>query len=239
MGVKIVSINIERQKHLESVKSFLETEKPDVVCMQELHKSDVMMFAELLDMMYVFEPMFNNIDENFVMGTAIFAKHLDEISQHWIGGSTDELPLSRNNLSSSENYNLSRYLLITAKAIIEGDCFVIGTVHLPVTEKGEVTDFQLKTMQQLLSVTKEYDELLFCGDFNAPRGREVFDTIANHYTDNIPIVYETSLDKDIHRAGYIPFMVDGLFSTPQYMVSNVRLVNGVSDHLAVVGEVMK
>jgi|GEM_PF-5115909 hypothetical protein len=34
-------------------------------------------------------------------------------------------------------------------------------------------------------------------------------------------------------------MVDGVFSTPEYEVSNVQLHSGVSDHLAITGDISK
>jgi hypothetical protein len=34
-------------------------------------------------------------------------------------------------------------------------------------------------------------------------------------------------------------MVDGLFTTPVYQTSNVKLVDGVSDHMAIVAEIHK
>jgi len=34
-------------------------------------------------------------------------------------------------------------------------------------------------------------------------------------------------------------MVDCLFSTPAYKASNVKLVDGVSDHMAIVAEIRK
>jgi len=37
----------------------------------------------------------------------------------------------------------------------------------------------------------------------------------------------------LHRAGPLPYMVDGVFSTGEYGVSKVRLHQGVSDHCAI------
>jgi hypothetical protein len=52
--------------------------------------------------------------------------------------------------------------------------------------------------------------------------------------------YITSIDADLHRDGdkvRKPLMVDGLFTSPIYKCSNVRLQNGVSDHMAIVAEI--
>ena len=35
MSIKLVSINIEGQKHLENVRELLERENPEVICFQE------------------------------------------------------------------------------------------------------------------------------------------------------------------------------------------------------------
>ena len=82
-----------------------------------------------------------------------------------------------------------------------------------------------------------------CGDFNAPRGGEIFSALATRWHDNIPGTYHTSLDLSLHKAGKVDgerlatLMVDGLFTTPGYRTSRVELVPGVSDHCAIVAEV--
>jgi len=42
--LKFASINIECDKHLDGVVSYLKNFQPDVVCFQELFESDVLMF---------------------------------------------------------------------------------------------------------------------------------------------------------------------------------------------------
>jgi hypothetical protein len=74
---------------------------------------------------------------------------------------------------------------------------------------------------------------------NAPRGKESFSRLAKKYKDNIPPEYKTSIDQNLHKVKGIQFMVDGLFTTPSYKASDVKLVDGVSDHMAVVAEITK
>jgi hypothetical protein len=76
-----------------------------------------------------------------------------------------------------------------------------------------------------------------CGDFNAPRGRLIFDRIATKYKDNIPPYVTTTIDKNIHHAGDLQLVVDGLFSTSKYEVRSVQVLDGLSDHCAIIGEV--
>ncbi len=59
------------------------------------------------------------------------------------------------------------------------------------------------------------------------------------YTDNIPSCYTTSIDPHLHRAGALDLLVDVLFTTPKYRASDVRLVSGLSDHMAVAGNIEK
>ena len=44
---------------------------------------------------------------------------------------------------------------------------------------------------------------------------------AAHWHDNIPEGYTSSIDPALHKAGPLPLMVDGLFSTPDYRVVDV------------------
>ncbi len=96
----------------------------------------------------------------------------------------------------------------------------------------QVVDFLLKSLDSM-------PEFVLCGDTNAPRGNETFSRLATKYKDNIPAEYKTSIDQKLHRVKGIMFMVDGLFTTSSCIASNVRLQDGVSDHMAVLAEIEK
>ena len=78
---------------------------------------------------------------------------------------------------------------------------------------------------------------MFCGDFNAPRGGEVFDQLASHYSDCVPPEITTTIDQELHRAKGLQYVVDSIFSTDQYRLEDVRVQSGVSDHCALIGRV--
>jgi endonuclease/exonuclease/phosphatase family metal-dependent hydrolase len=103
---------------------------------------------------------------------------------------------------------------------------------------GDVTEKQTQDLKALLAILEKIPEFVLTGDFNAPRGRETGDTIAAKYKDNIPEHYTSSIDP-MHRAGELPYVVDGIFTTPQYLASNVELHLGVSDHKAVTATIAK
>jgi len=84
----------------------------------------------------------------------------------------------------------------------------------------------------LCAVLETLGDFVLAGDFNAPRGKEIFSLLAERYTDNIPQKYTSSIDGTLHKAGPLPYMIDGIFSTPLYEVVDVEMVCGVSDHCA-------
>jgi exonuclease III len=235
--MKLISLNIEKRKHLEVVKEFLVSEQPDVVCLQEICEPDVAYFAEALQMESVFEPMCLYTKVGAIEGNAIFAPQLNNVRQHWLAGYEGEDVPTVDVRSLETAFSTMRYMLTVVDVFHKGEVFTVGTTHLPVTDNGEVTEYQRTALKGLLSVLDQYKQIILCGDLNAPRGREVFDVLAEKYTDNIPPECITSLDANIHNDGYIPFVVDALFSTPGYKISDVRLCAGVSDHMAVVAEV--
>src|ERR1700683_2289062 len=55
--IKIVSVNIERSKHLDLVVPFLEKQKADVMCMQELCQHDISYFEEVIGARCTFAPV--------------------------------------------------------------------------------------------------------------------------------------------------------------------------------------
>ena len=59
--------------------------------------------------------------------------------------------------------------------------------------------------------------------------------------DRAVTVYQdvkTTIDNQLHRSDdEIMVVVDGFFSQPEYEVDQVRVVPGVSDHMAIIGEV--
>ncbi|MCB9815363.1 endonuclease/exonuclease/phosphatase family protein [Candidatus Nomurabacteria bacterium] len=237
--MKFVSVNIEGSKHLDKIKNLLEKEKPDVICLQELYDHDIKFFEDLLHMDSVFAPMRKYADNDLTKGIGIFAKSIIDENRHLIFGQLEKPAPVKVEMLELDRILSSQYFILQASIEISGLNYNIVTTHLPVTEKGEVTQYQRDALKNMLDILNSSKELVLCGDFNAPRGREIFTKITEQLKDNVPLKYLTSIDGNIHKAGPLPYMVDGLFTTKQYEVSNVRLVSGVSDHMAVVAEIEK
>jgi endonuclease/exonuclease/phosphatase family metal-dependent hydrolase len=226
--LRLVSLNVERSKHLERILPFLDQHKPDVVCLMELMEKDIPSFKAVAGEYVAYEPM---LTKHGSEGIGIFSRlPLRDVATHLYG---------------------ERYFLLTAHVDAGGADFKIGATHFPVTPVGAPDDTQRACLSRLLAVLQTQGEIVFCGDFNAPRGGEIAAEIIRRYKDNIPASYTMSLDVALHRVGEAKLlsdaralgleglMVDYIFSTPGYMVSNVVMESGVSDHKALVATVSK
>lgn len=244
--IKLVSVNIELTKHLDLVREFLQKEKPDVVCLQEVYESDLKDFAKQLGMLEVFAQMsligYGEYTKSplFPYGVGILsALPIQGVWKTYYSGSEEEAKTREFQGNSSED----PHPLLRIQAQKGGSSFTIATTHFTWTPNGDSSDLQKEHLQSLLVVLQEIPDIIFTGDLNAPRGRAIFDTLAKYYKDNIPEHYTTSIDADIHRNGDKirgePLMVDALFTTSHYGCENARLQDGVSDHMAIVAEVYR
>ncbi len=245
--LKLVHINIERSKHLGLVLPFLKGEDPDLVCMHELMERDFAQFERELGMKGEYAPMAWHPAENNegVTGSAVFSRYPASVTAHYYHKGPEPLPHHTPGVPDT-----IAIVLMVCDTEKEGVRYRVATTHFTWSTKGEATDLQRENLKKLLLLLAEKGELVLTGDFNAPRGGEIFAALAAKFKDNIPAEYVSSLDPAIHRAGAklaadakemgLPgYMVDGIFSTPSYAVSNVKLVSGVSDHCAVVATIAK
>lgn len=243
--MKIISINIERDLHTDTVVPFLKKEAPDVVCMQELFEDQIDLYQKELQMNYIYKPMnlwdsSKRCKENKgfrKFGIAIFAKYIKESKAEYIVGREDDLKIHVSSTRVEDRNNVNS-LVMWAKILINDREYNIANTHFTWTYEGLATDFQIEDAKKLINILdSNLDEFILAGDTNAPRGRATFDMIANKFKDNIPQEYETSLDQNLHRVKGLIYVVDCFFTKGDIKVKNVKLVDGVSDHMAVVGEV--
>jgi exonuclease III len=251
--MKLISVNIECNKHDELVLNFLKKEKADVICIQELLEEELEYYKKELGLLGVYQPFdyccsYINSKPNFNYypelrgkrhGLAIFAKKIIKSGSVFYAGKKENILKSFEEYITDEKYIRNKALLWAEVKDDKGEIFKFITTQLPVTHEGEITAYQLEVINSMLSCLSDLGEFVFSGDMNAPRGHKSFDIIAEKYKDNIPQEYKTSIDQNLHRTKGIQFMVDGLFTTPTYNATNVKLVDGVSDHMAVTAEINK
>lgn len=243
-AIKLISVNVERSKHLDRVLPFIQREQPDVLCVMELCERDIARFESVAGECRAFSAMMMHPGdapetEPILIGNGIFSAHPGATRIEYYRGNESHarsLPA----LDVMEDISLIRFDMQKG-----GETFRIVTTHFTWTPDGTSSQQQRVDLQALFQYLDTCEEVILCGDFNAPRGGEIFSLLAEKYADNIPSEYESSIDIHLHRAGHLASeqmdkkMVDGLFTTPAYGVSNVKLVSGVSDHMAIVADITR
>jgi len=240
-SLKLISINIEMWKHLDLVIPFVVREAPDVVCIQELLEDDIPEFEKAFSGSIHFAPMEKFLTPNGlqVTGVGLLSRLASrDISRAYYIGAEGRI-IEYDMTSEQTRHETESCSVVFSTFDKDGAGFKIGTTHFTWSEDGQPNDYQRKNMRELLSVLETSEEFVLTGDFNAPRGGEIFSMLADKYKDNVPSHYTTSIDGNLHRAGQLNLMVDGIFSTQGYKVSNVEMVRGLSDHCALVARVSR
>jgi endonuclease/exonuclease/phosphatase family metal-dependent hydrolase len=253
--LSLLSVNIEGKRHLDKIERLLEKVRPDIVCMQEVFVDDVPRLSDALaratdaSVTVRFTPIVfktaDGVDKtadeiatgtheliefgNLIMTTLPAAA----FQEQYYYGDRAHLHVHRSDI-------LTDVALVLSSLVVEkdGEAFQVATTHFCKNHEGNITsDFQREQAVRLLQSLDRLGNFIVCGDFNAPRGGEIFTMLAERYKDNINPSYTSSLDPDLHRAGPLPFMVDGLFTTPEYKVTHMHFETGVSDHYAIVATI--
>lgn len=283
--MKLISLNIEGRRHLEErVIPFLQKERADVVCLQEVFFNDVPLLEESLQAKGYFAlavnvdvglPSFNQ--PHGMLGQVIVTRHpvrsvqhqyyapsvaVDDLNEYLAPRLKDddfspnsvEIPFEIPRLVYP---NASWRVLTSLEVDVDGEWYRVATTHFTWSENAQFTPKQAEDFRQLWNRVEDVGEHVLCGDFNSPRGGNlkadkatgtdlsddvvlnVYDMLADRMSDLIPAEITTTLDGSLHRAGQLDFVVDGLFATPTYTAADVRIVDGVSDHKAIVAEIEK
>lgn len=236
--IKLVSLNIELNRHLDLVLPFLKKEEADVLLLQEVLERDLEKISQFLKMQAIFTPLCKLAWEEFgdsppTLGIATLTRLKVESSEiSYYSGSRETLPI----LLQNQAHRMSRAHI---KIVVEkkGDQFCLVNTHFTWTPNGQPNARQRRDLRKMLNLLKDTPELILCGDFNAPRGREIFDQLGKVYKDNISPSITTTIDQNLHRVKGLQLVVDGLFTTKGYQVQDVEVVDGVSDHCAIVANV--
>lgn len=236
--LKIISLNIEKNKHLSQVIPFFHQQKPDIIMLQEVLLADIPVFVKALKMEGLFTPMrsFQAKEGAQILGLATFsALPITKSHSTYYFGDKPSIPVGFEE-DPLHNLNTARAILVT-EILKENKTYCFINTHFTWTPDGQESERQHHDLQRLFSLLSQIPDFILCGDFNAPRGRVIFSKIAAKYKDNIPLHITTTIDKNLHKAGDLQLVVDGLFSTPQYSVEDVEVFEGLSDHCAISAKV--
>jgi endonuclease/exonuclease/phosphatase family metal-dependent hydrolase len=243
--MKLISLNIEGNKHFDRVLPFIEGENADVICIQEIFENDIERFLAF-GYTSTFLPMtIKPVDgisqiQGIAMCTRIPQKN---IQQYYYSNDFEEIPtFNKNDINNTVMHGV-----ILSDFEFKGSTFTIGTTHFTWTPAGESPCLEQQTdLDSFLLKIKEYAPHVMCGDFNIPRNiNSLYQKLIQNYSDAIPSHYTSSLDKNLHRLGITPdairlfetFMVDYVFTQKPYIPKDVRLAFGISDHAAVVATI--
>lgn len=237
MALSLISVNIERDKHLDLVLPFLVERGADVVCIQEIYERTVPSFEATLGARAIFAPMDKHPTDPPEsgaehVGVAIFTPlDIEDSEVAYYAGSFEGAR------TAAVNKKALNRPVVFARVRSGGETFRVGSIHFTWSPDGSVSDEQRSDLGALFSILERQGDFALAGDFNAPRGGEIFSALAMRYTDNIPKYFTTSIDGALHRAGPLPYMVDGLFTTAAYRAAQTELLSGVSDHCAIVAKI--
>lgn len=237
--MKLVSVNIENDLHLDRLVPFLKKENPDVVCLQELlYDTAEKLRIELGMRESYYLPLL--MYHGKIWGIGILSKYPleNKYSGYYYKPGRDLGVWNEGDFSAENNKRIARGIL-AVEVTIENVTYRVIDTHFTWSGMAENTPLQKEHMEKLFTLLGKFTDFVICGDLNIPRGSELWSELAKKYKDNIPPEAITTLDRDIHKVGHLDLVVDAMFSTPGYEVKNVRVVSGVSDHMAVVGEVMR
>jgi endonuclease/exonuclease/phosphatase family metal-dependent hydrolase len=245
--MKVISLNVECDKHYERIFSFLEQQSPDVICLQEVLEDDFPLIQKTLAMDGVFKSQgyFDSKHDSYKdsigrsFGIAIFSKKIIHSGYFYYWGKEENTTLPFESVRHDDLLS-KNYVLVWVDAYDEnGNILRCITTHLPVTKEGESSPFQLAVLEPFLQKLETFGDFFVCGDFNAPRGNETFRRVAEKYKDCIPEKYTTSLDQNLHRIPNLQFMVDCFFTTKECLAEDISFHDGVSDHMAIVANVKR
>jgi endonuclease/exonuclease/phosphatase family metal-dependent hydrolase len=233
--LKIISLNIEQDKHLERFIPFIQHERPDIVLLQEVLDKDVAYIEKKLAMKSQFSALnfLKRNNESPLLGIASFtALPLLKHYEVYYKRDSSHPPI----INEGEPEKMSRSILVT-EIRKEEEIFCLINTHFTWSPNGLPSEQQYQDLNNLFQLLSKIPQFVLCGDFNAPRGGPIFNSIASKYKDNIPENIKSSIDKHLHKVKDLKLMVDGLFTTPNYKVESVDMVDGLSDHCAILAEI--
>lgn len=243
--MKLISINIEGDKHFDYIIPFLKRENPDVLCLQELPYTSIPLFEQCgYRGMYLPMSRKNSANTFADKGVALFTNsQLEDVHTFYYPEHYNEIPVfNENDIPNSVAHGV-----IFANVQCDDTTYTIATTHFTWTPDGNnPCSEQISHMKTFLSqITLEKPHIM-CGDFNIPRNiNPLYQELLKHYTDTIPAHYSSSLDKKLHRHGenldksiiFNSFMVDYIFTQSPYRATDVRLEFGLSDHAALIATI--
>ena len=240
--LKIISLNIQEDRNFTRIIPFFQKEQADILCLQEVFQVDLPYLETQTQMQSYFVPKMNvlfpnryNIPLKGLQGMAILTTISPiKFDYAYYSNQSNEIPVFVDGDPNSDNRVVS-----WIDFRIQSQNYRVATTHFTWSEKGEVSDLQQKHFRELEQILDRIDPCILCGDFNTPRGSEIYDKLALRYQDCIPATVKTTIDPKLHRAAGLQLVVDGMFCSDSYHHQHTKVVSGLSDHQAIVSEFLR
>lgn len=236
MPIKLLTLNIEHDRHLDQVAQTIATHLPDIVCLQEVFEKDCLKLAAVggYQVKYAISTLMpegeagNTTPRSW--GVAVLTR-VPVLNQSVAYYADDP------RIRIYQEPNDQRRMVVMTELWHEGQNYKIGVTHFTWSMVGETTDEQRADFVRLKQVLVPYPDYVLCGDFNAPRGGEMFALFIDQLglVDHLPPQVTTTIDPKFHYAGALQLAVDTIFSTPEYRVMDVQVLEGISDHKGILG----
>lgn len=234
-SLTLLTLNMEADRHLDRVSAAIAAHAPDIVCLQEALAIDCVRLAETA-----------GYRMKFALSARMPTGRRGALD--WGIAVLTRVPVIRQTIAYYaddprirvfETANDPRRLILITELEHRGRRYRIATTHFTWSPDGEIVDEQRADFVRLERALAPYPDYVLCGDFNAPRGREMFAKFTDelHLIDHLPRRVTTTIDADLHRAGDLQLVVDTIFSTSHYRVTDVKVLSGLSDHMGILATV--
>lgn len=233
-SLRLISINIEGHNHLSRVIPFLEREKPDIVCLQEVFQVDLSVIFRNLPGAVNFAPngILSDPDYHHMLplgeiGNVVYTNLPAKLAKiEYYRGRRQTIPKLRTGEPNYTNRSVIRVPIFFNKRWVSVAC-----THFTWSERGDVTAEQEHDLDNLLALLPETEPLVLCGDFNTPRPSSVYQILTKRFVDRVPQDVTTTIDPNLHKAGALELTVDYVFTTTDIQ-AEVQVISGISDHQA-------
>jgi endonuclease/exonuclease/phosphatase family metal-dependent hydrolase len=221
MSLRLLTLNIEGDRHLDRVCRALAEHRPEVVCLQEVFEATCPQLAAVGPYRVAYAP---TARKNTTRSIAP--------EQNWGVAVLTRAPVLAHTVLPYAADPATRRVVVVTEVAHEGCAFRIATTHFTWSPGGQSSDEQREDFVRLSRVMRGFPDYVLCGDFNAPRGGEIFSRFVAELglVDHLPPEVSTTIDPGYHRAGALELVVDTVFSTPEYRVTGVEVLEGLSDH---------
>ena len=232
MQIKLLTLNVQGRMNLDKIFPLFEKEQPDILCLQEVFLEDLEYMKDKYGYNFSFGASNNMLPDGLyqfgeagLQGSAIVSKHEIESKETYFYRGEGNAPLYTGFLTPDK---------VVVIGVVKG--IKIATTHFTLSRKGQFTVQQYTDFVNLMKQINHNEKLILCGDFNSPRGGQMFSLFEEQFKDNLPKNVESTIDPNLHRVKGLSLAVDTIFSRG-YTVKDVRVIEGVSDHKCIIGMV--